>query len=155
MVIEQLKVQIENLQAGAIVNNLENIPHDTQELQSMLEEGKAKLQKALTKSLDNEQKLIRYEHDMNQQKKQLNDMENLLKVRDGLISMLKVKKDELVLENESLHRYSEEIRQLLFDVSIPRYVCRYTHTYVCMYVCTSIGAMSCMCVELLFGFITF
>ncbi|GJQ81192.1 hypothetical protein Trydic_g23361 [Trypoxylus dichotomus] len=115
VIIQQLTVQIDNLQAGAIVNNLEHIPHDTQELQSMLEEGKAKLQRALTKSLDNEQKLIRYEHDMNQQKKQLNDMENLLKVRDGLISMLKVKKDELVLENESLHRYSEEIRQLLFD----------------------------------------
>lgn len=115
MTIQHLNVQIDNLQAGAIVNNLEHIPQDTQELQSMLEEGKAKLQKALTKSLDNEQKLIRYEHDMNQQKKQLNDMENLLKVRDGLISMLKAKKDELVLENESLHRYSEEIRQLLFD----------------------------------------
>ncbi|XP_022902540.2 putative leucine-rich repeat-containing protein DDB_G0290503 isoform X1 [Onthophagus taurus] len=115
MQISQLLAKVENFQAGVVINHLDTVPRDTQELKAMLEEGKAKLQRALAKSLDNEQKLIKYEHDINQHKKQLNDMENLLKVRDGLIGMLKAKKDELMLENESLHKYSEEVRQLLFD----------------------------------------
>lgn len=84
----------------------------------MLHEGRMKLEQSLKKSLEYEHKIIRYEHDLNRQGKQICEMENLLKVRDGLISMMKAKKDELQMENDSLNKYANEIRDLLLQVII-------------------------------------
>lgn len=95
---------------------LETESNSDHDLKQMLQEGKQKLEQALKRSLENEQKIIKYEHEIEQKVKQINDMENLLKVRDGLIGMMKTKKDEIAMENDSLNRYAEEIRQLLLEV---------------------------------------
>lgn len=97
---------------------MENDKHQTQDLKKMVHEGKLKLNEAMKKSLEQEQKIMKYDHDLDQQSKQINEMENLLKVRDGLIGMLKAKKDELLNENESLRRYANEVRNLLLEVRI-------------------------------------
>lgn len=82
----------------------------------MLLEGRMKLEQLLKKSLEYEHRIIKYEHEMNKQSKQISEMENLLKVRDGLISMMKAKKDELQMENDCLNKYANEIRDLLLQV---------------------------------------
>lgn len=90
----------------------------TAELKDTINEGKMKLEYALKKSLDNEQKVIKYQEEMEKQNRKMNEMGNLLKVRDGLIGMIKLKKDELATENESLTKYANEMRQLLLEVNI-------------------------------------
>ncbi|KAF5289348.1 hypothetical protein FQA39_LY15134 [Lamprigera yunnana] len=85
------------------------------ELKLMLHEGKGKLEDFIQKSSENEQKAITYKHDLDKQSKQLCEMENLLKAREGLLSLIKAKKDELQLENTSLNRYANEVRELLIQ----------------------------------------
>ena len=106
------------MQAGHFISNMESAAtsESTSELKITLEEGKSKLQKVIVKSIENEQKLIQYEHELNQQKNQKMELENLLGLRDGLIAVLKNRKDEILMENESLQRYSEEVRRLLLEV---------------------------------------
>lgn len=89
----------------------------TQDLMKIIQEGKIRLDEAMSKSMEHEQRLIQYQHEVDKRTKQLNEMENLVKVRDGLIGMLKAKKDELISENESLRRYANEVRNLLLEVS--------------------------------------
>ncbi|KAF2880912.1 hypothetical protein ILUMI_25261 [Ignelater luminosus] len=114
--ISNLKADIENLQQYPIINSFElDKPTKDSDLKMMLHEGRIKLEQSLKKSLEYEHKLIRYEHDLNRQSKQIYEMENLLKVRDGLISMMKAKKDELQMENDSLNKYANEIRDLLLQ----------------------------------------
>lgn len=90
--------------------------NSTQDVMKIIQEGKLRLDDAMNKSLEHEQKMIQYQHDIEKKAKQLNEMENLVKVRDGLIGMLKAKKDELISENESLRRYANEVRNLLLEV---------------------------------------
>lgn len=106
------------MQTGHIISSTEGAAssESTSELKISLEEGKAKLQKAILKSVENEQKLIQYEYELNQQKNQKMELENLLRLRDSLINVLKSRKDEIVMENESLQKYSEEVRRLLLEV---------------------------------------
>lgn len=89
---------------------------NNQDLMLAIQEGKLKLDEAMHKSLEHEQRIIQYQHEIEKRSKQLNEMENLVKVRDGLIGMLKAKKDELISENESLRRYANEVRNLLLEV---------------------------------------
>lgn len=90
----------------------------TQDLMKIIQEGKIRLDEAMNKSMEHEQRLTQYQHEIDKKTKQLNEMENLVKVRDGLIGMLKAKKDELISENESLRRYANEVRNLLLEVSV-------------------------------------
>lgn len=84
---------------------------------TMVHEVKMQLNEALKKSLEQEQKMIKYEHELDMRNRQVNELDNLLKVRDGLIGMLKAKKDDLLSENESLKKYANEVRSVLAEVS--------------------------------------
>lgn len=114
-----MKVEIENLKQRLAVPTIENnnVIMEDNDLKNLLHEGRVKLEQSLKKTLDYEHKIIKYEHDLNKQNKQLCDMENLLKVRDGLVSMMKAKKDELELENDSLNKYANGIRELLIQAN--------------------------------------
>lgn len=115
--IEALEMEVKNLQMrldAAVTESSSTLP--TNDMMKMMHEGKVKLNEAMKKSLEHEQRIIQYEHEMDKQGKQINEMENLLKVRDGLIGMLKAKKDELLNENDSLRRYANEVRNLLLEV---------------------------------------
>lgn len=114
--IEALEMEVKNLQLRLDSAVADNSSGSTSEMMKMMHEGKVKLNEAMKKSLEHEQRLIQYEHEMDKQGKQINEMENLLKVRDGLIGMLKAKKDELLNENDSLRRYATEVRNLLLEV---------------------------------------
>lgn len=91
---------------------------DSVELKETINEGRLKLEYALKKSLENEQKIIKYEDEIERHTKRIGELETLLKVRDGLIGTIKIKKDEVESENASLTKYSNEMRQLLLEVSL-------------------------------------
>lgn len=110
-------MEVSNLQLrldAAVTDGPVGPPSD---MMKIMHEGKVKLNEAMKKSLEHEQRIMQYEHEMDKQGKQINEMENLLKVRDGLIGMLKAKKDELLNENDSLRRYANEVRNLLLEVN--------------------------------------
>lgn len=119
--ISSLQMSVSNLEERIRALQIEAQRETDQGLKKSLQEGRLKLEQALKRSLENEQRLLKFEHDIEQKTKQLNDMENLLKVRDGLIGMMKTKKDELSQENESLNQYAEQVRALLIQViSVPK-----------------------------------
>lgn len=111
-------MSVNNLEERIRALQIEAQKETDQELKKSLQEGRLKLEQALKRSLENEQRLLKFEHDIEQKTKQMNDMENLLKVRDGLIGMMKTKKDELSQENESLNQYAEQVRALLIQVKV-------------------------------------
>ncbi|XP_018331754.1 myosin-9-like isoform X2 [Agrilus planipennis] len=124
--VRNQKMEIANLNANvvnmeqrlALLSNDEHYPTKDMkdsDLNYVLRENRLKLDEMLRKSLDYEQKIIKYDHDFEMQQKQIYEMDNLLKVRDGLIGMLKAKKDELYVENESLTKYANEIRDALME----------------------------------------
>lgn len=114
--ITSLQMSVNNLEERIRALQIEAQKETDQELKKSLQEGRLKLEQALKRSLENEQRLLKFEYEIEQKTKQLNDMENLLKVRDGLIGMMKTKKDELSQENESLNQYAEQVRALLIKV---------------------------------------
>lgn len=107
--IRQLKVRQEHLEE---LN--EKCPTDN--LQRMVEEGRNKLNELMKKSLESEQKLLHCENIIEKQSKQMNEMENLLRYRENMAGVLKASRDELILEKESLTRYSHEMRTVLAEV---------------------------------------
>lgn len=109
--IRQLKVRQEHLEE---LN--EKCPTDN--LQRMVEEGRNKLNELMKKSLESEQKLIHCENIIEKQSKQMNEMENLLRYRENMAGVLKASRDELILEKESLTKYSHEMRTVLAEVSL-------------------------------------
>lgn len=109
-------MSVNNLEERIRALQMEAQKETDQELKKSLQEGRLKLEQALKRSLENEQRLLKFEYEIEQKTKQLNQMENLLQVRDGLIGMIKTKKDELTLENESLNEYAEQVRTLLIQV---------------------------------------
>lgn len=110
MEITSLKSQIEVLQP--------NGDHeDRGRLKQMgKQECRYNLDKMLKKMLGYEQRILKYQYEAEQQKKQLGEMDNLLKNRDDLISVMKSKKDELVLDSESMSRYATDMRESLLQV---------------------------------------
>lgn len=114
--IEALEIEVKNLQMRLDAAVSESSAGLSNDMMKIMHEGKVKLNEAMKKTLEHEQRIIQYEHEMDKQGKQINEMENLLKVRDGLIGMLKAKKDELLNENDSLRRYANEVRNLLLEV---------------------------------------
>ncbi|KAF5285011.1 hypothetical protein FQR65_LT02323 [Abscondita terminalis] len=108
--IEQLKLK-EKTQAL----NTQDGNEEQSELKMMLREGKTKIEQLIKKSSENEQKAISYKHDLDKRSKQLCEMENLLKAREELLTVIKVKKDELQIENTTLNKYANEIRELLIQ----------------------------------------
>ncbi|KAJ8910161.1 hypothetical protein NQ315_005764 [Exocentrus adspersus] len=83
----------------------------------MVEEGRQKLNELMKKSMESEQKILHYENVIEKQSKQMNEMENLLRYRENMAGVLKASRDELILEKESLTRYSHEMRTVLAEVS--------------------------------------
>lgn len=119
MLVENLEAEVRSLKQRLESVVVENHDYENnQDLMLAIQEGKLKLDEAMHKSLEHEQRIIQYQHEIDKRSKQLNEMENLVKVRDGLIGMLKAKKDELISENESLRRYANEVRNLLLEVCL-------------------------------------
>lgn len=116
--MKALQAKYDFLQAKVSTMQLSQDSDSTADLKETITEGKMKLEFALKKSLDNEQKVIKYEAEIERHVKKINDMENLLKVRDGLIGMIKIKKNELFNDNETLTKYAHEMRQLLLEVNM-------------------------------------
>lgn len=117
--MEKLEAEVRSLKQRLESSVVETGPLDgSQDLMQVIQEGKVRLDEAINKSLEHEQKIIQYQHEIDKKSKQITEMENLVKVRDGLIGMLKAKKDELTSENESLRRYANEVRSLLLEVSV-------------------------------------
>ncbi|KAG5886703.1 hypothetical protein JTB14_015768 [Gonioctena quinquepunctata] len=108
--IRQLRVRQEHLEEM-------NQKCPTENLQKMVEEGRAKLTELMRKSLESEQKIIHCENVIEKQSKQMNEMENLLRYRENMAGVLKASRDELVIEKESLTRYSQEMRTVLAEVT--------------------------------------
>ncbi|XP_074037753.1 uncharacterized protein isoform X2 [Leptinotarsa decemlineata] len=108
--IRQLKVRQEHLEEL-------NQKCPTENLQKMVEEGRAKLTELMRKSLESEQKILHCENVIEKQSKQINEMENLLRYRENMAGVLKASRDELVIEKESLTRYSQEMRTVLAEVT--------------------------------------
>ncbi|KAJ8984950.1 hypothetical protein NQ317_007819 [Molorchus minor] len=107
--IRQLKVRQEHLEEL-------NLKCPTENLQKMVEEGRQKLSELMKKSLESEQKLLHYESVIEKQRKQMHEMENLLRYRENMAGVLKASRDELVLEKESLTRYAHEMRLILKEI---------------------------------------
>lgn len=108
--ITQLKVRQEALEE-------QNYSCPTEQLQKMVEEGRQKLNELMRKSIESEQKLEHYAHVIERQTHQMSEMENLLRYRENMAGVLKASRDELVLEKESLTRYSQEMRTVLAEVT--------------------------------------
>lgn len=108
--IRQLKVRQEHLEEL-------NLKCPTENLQKMVEEGRQKLNELMKKSMESEQKILHYENVIDKQSKQMNEMENLLRYRENMAGVLKASRDELILEKESLTRYSHEMRTVLAEVN--------------------------------------
>nr|CAI5844152.1 unnamed protein product [Callosobruchus analis] len=108
--IRQLKVRQEHLEEL-------NQKCPAENLQRMVEEGRNKLNELMKKSLDSEQKILQCESIIEKQSKQINEMENLLRYRENMAGVLKASRDELILEKESLTKYSQEMRSVLAEVS--------------------------------------
>ncbi|CAG9854149.1 unnamed protein product [Phyllotreta striolata] len=108
--MRQLKVRQEHLEEL-------NQKCPTENLQKMVEEGRSKLTELMKKSLDSEQKILHCESIIDKQSKQVNEMENLLRYRENMAGVLKTDRDQLVIEKESLNRYSHELRTVLAEVT--------------------------------------
>ncbi|XP_060531861.1 myosin heavy chain, clone 203-like isoform X2 [Cylas formicarius] len=108
--IRQLKVRQEALEE-------QNYNCPTEELQRMVEEGRHKLNELMKKSMESEQKLEDYASVIEKQSQQMSDMENLLRFRENMTVVLKATRDELLMERQSLTKYSEEIRTVLIEVT--------------------------------------
>ncbi|KAL1513111.1 hypothetical protein ABEB36_002573 [Hypothenemus hampei] len=108
--IRQLKVRQEALEE-------QNYNCPTEELKKMVEEGRQKLQDLMRRSIDSEQKLEHFTHVIEKQTQQMSEMENLLRYRENMAGVLKASRDELILEKESLTRYSQEMRTVLAEVT--------------------------------------
>ncbi|KAK5644522.1 hypothetical protein RI129_005822 [Pyrocoelia pectoralis] len=113
--ITGLTAEVENLNLKLSVPESGDTSLEESELKRMLYEGTEKLENMIKKSSENEQRAISFQYELNKRTKQLYDMENLLKARDGLITVLKAKKDELQLENSSFNNYADQIRTLLIQ----------------------------------------
>ncbi|KAH1014701.1 hypothetical protein HUJ05_012543 [Dendroctonus ponderosae] len=108
--IRQLKVRQEALEE-------QNYGCPTEQLQKMVEDGRHKLSELMRRSIESEQKLEHYSNLIEKQTQQMNEMENLLRYRENMAGVLKASRDELVLEKESLTRYSQEMRTVLAEVT--------------------------------------
>ncbi|XP_031341805.1 COP1-interactive protein 1-like isoform X1 [Photinus pyralis] len=113
--ITGLKAEVEELKLKISIPESGESDLEENELKRMLYDGKSKLEALIKKSSQNEQKAISFQHELDKRTRQLNDMENLLKVRDGLIKLLKAKKDDLQIESNSLNKYGNTIRELLLQ----------------------------------------
>lgn len=117
ILVENLEAEVRSLKQRLESAVVESDKYNSnQDLMKIIQEGKVKLDEAMNRTLEYEQKIIQFQHEIDKKVRQLNEMENLVKVRDGLIGMLKAKKDELINENESLRRYANEVRNLLLEV---------------------------------------
>lgn len=74
----------------------------------------------MNKSFEAEQKILQCENVIDKQSKQMNEMENLLRYRENMAGVLKASRDELLVEKDSLIRYSHETRAVLSQV-----ICRF------------------------------
>ncbi|CAH1962431.1 unnamed protein product [Acanthoscelides obtectus] len=108
--IRQLKVRQEHLEEL-------NQKCPAENLQRMVEEGRNKLNEIMNRSLDSEQKILQCENIIEKQSKQINEMENLLRYRENMTGVLKASRDELIMEKESLTKYSQEMRSVLSEVT--------------------------------------
>nr|CAH7757578.1 unnamed protein product [Callosobruchus chinensis] len=101
--IRQLKVRQEHLEEL-------NQKCPAENLQRMVDEGRHKLNELMQKTLNSEQKILQCESIIEKQSKQINEMENLLRHRENMAGVLKASRDELILEKDSLAKYSQEMR---------------------------------------------
>ncbi|XP_045479629.1 myosin-10-like isoform X3 [Harmonia axyridis] len=113
--VAKLSAELKHLKIRQDALEEQNLNCPTDELRKMVADGRQKLSEIMKKSMENEQKLACYESTIEKQHKQMNEMENLLRVRDGLIGMIKAKKDELLMEKESLTRYCKDVRNMLAE----------------------------------------
>lgn len=115
MEISNLKAQNETLQERFSMFEPKG---DSAAVGESKSECRCHLEKMLERTLSYEQKLIKQQYENEQQEKQLNDLENLLRNKDDLIAVMKAKKDELIVENESLKQFASDIREALLQVSV-------------------------------------
>ncbi|XP_050305465.1 golgin subfamily A member 6-like protein 7 [Anthonomus grandis grandis] len=108
--MKQLKVRQEALEE-------QNVKCPTDELQRMIEEGRGKLSDLMRKSIDSEQKIEYYTLVVEKQGHQISEMENLLRYRENMAGVLKASRDELLMEKESLTKYSQELRLVLTELT--------------------------------------
>lgn len=94
----------------------QNCNCSTKDLQQMIDDGRAKLNELMRKSVENEQSISKYEGVIDKQKKHIIEMENLMRYKESMTGILKNNRDELVLDRESLLKYSQEIRTVLVEV---------------------------------------
>ncbi|KAL1506866.1 hypothetical protein ABEB36_006149 [Hypothenemus hampei] len=87
------------------------------EFEQMLKESQQKLTDLLKRSKESEVQLKEYKATIHKQTIQMNEMENLLRYRENMTHVLKTARNELLLEKESLTRYSREIRAALTEVT--------------------------------------
>ncbi|XP_044748786.1 myosin-10-like isoform X2 [Coccinella septempunctata] len=113
--VAKLSAELKHLKIRQDALEEQNLNCPTDELRKMVADGRQKLSEIIKKSMENEQKLACYESTIEKQHKQMNEMENLLRVRDGLIGMIKAKKDELLMEKDSLTRYCKDVRNMLAE----------------------------------------
>ncbi|KAL3267417.1 hypothetical protein HHI36_011546 [Cryptolaemus montrouzieri] len=113
--VAKLNAELKHLKIRQDALEEQNLNCPTDELRKMVADGRQKLSEIMKKSMENEQKLACYENTIEKQHKQMNEMENLLRVRDGLIGMIKAKKDELLMEKDSLTRYCKDVRNMLAE----------------------------------------
>lgn len=113
--VAKLNAELRHLKLRQDALEEQNLNCPTDELRKMVSDGRQKLTEIMKKSMENEQKLAHYEATIEKQHKQMNEMENLLRVRDGLIGMIKAKKDELIMEKDSLTRYCKDVRNMLAE----------------------------------------
>ncbi|CAH0561376.1 unnamed protein product [Brassicogethes aeneus] len=117
MEVAKLTTEIRHLKVRQDALEEQNVVCPTVELQTMVEEGRAKLNELMRKSMESEQKIADYEAIIDKQAKQMVEMENLLRYRDNMSGVLKNSRDEIMLEKESLIKYSHDLRSVLIDVT--------------------------------------
>ncbi|XP_050307941.1 cingulin-like protein 1 isoform X2 [Anthonomus grandis grandis] len=108
--IRQLKVRQESLE-----EQFEQC--STEEMKKMLDEGQAKLITISERCIQNEIKLDEYKRLIEKQNAQLADMDNLLRYRENMANVLKISRNDLLLEKESLSKYSREARYTVSEVT--------------------------------------
>ncbi|XP_066142896.1 putative leucine-rich repeat-containing protein DDB_G0290503 [Euwallacea fornicatus] len=87
------------------------------QLQSMIDEGRQKLSELTKQSIETRQSLEHNANVIEQQTRQMSQMENLLRYREKMAEVFKASRDKLVLEKESLARYSQEMKTALGEVN--------------------------------------
>lgn len=117
MEVARLNNEISHLRMrqDALEEQSRNCP--TMELQKMIEEGRAKLSELMKKSMESEQKIAHYETVIQKQNRQMLEMENLLRYRENMSGVMKASRDELLIEKESLTRYTQEMRTALAELT--------------------------------------